>query len=131
MEIKIRPHHGLCIAFFQGKGYSSAFIQNMEHVIAQLAENPLIRIGAEQDAICRACPNLQDGICRDEKQVSAYDRAVLELCGIEAGTVLDWQSFARNVNTKIFQAGRRADICADCQWNAVCAAFDVAQPSAE
>ena len=28
--LKLRAHHGMCLAFFEGKGYSSAFTENME-----------------------------------------------------------------------------------------------------
>ena len=27
--IPLRAHHGLCLRFFQGKGYSGAFVENM------------------------------------------------------------------------------------------------------
>ena len=38
MEYKIRPHHGLCIAFFEGKGYSPEFVRHMEQTIANLKQ---------------------------------------------------------------------------------------------
>ena len=32
----IRAHHGMCVAFFQGKGYSSEFTYHMSKIIEQL-----------------------------------------------------------------------------------------------
>ena len=32
-SFKIRPHHGLCTAFFEGKGYSGDFVRNMANVL--------------------------------------------------------------------------------------------------
>ena len=29
----LRPHHGLCIAFFEGKGYNQKFVENMTNVV--------------------------------------------------------------------------------------------------
>ena len=39
---KIRAHHGMCLSFFQGKGYSGDFVENMVRMKAILAENPEI-----------------------------------------------------------------------------------------
>lgn len=32
-EFLIRPHHMLCLQFFEGKGYSSEFKEAMENII--------------------------------------------------------------------------------------------------
>jgi hypothetical protein len=29
----LRPHHGLCFQFYEGKGYSPDFIDHMEKVV--------------------------------------------------------------------------------------------------
>ncbi len=31
---KIRAHHGVCLYFFQGKGYSGEFVENMSRMKA-------------------------------------------------------------------------------------------------
>ena len=35
-KYKIRPHHGMCIAFFKGKGYSEKFTAHMKDIIKEL-----------------------------------------------------------------------------------------------
>lgn len=34
--IPLRAHHGLCLHFFRGKGYSGAFVENMARKKAML-----------------------------------------------------------------------------------------------
>lgn len=80
--IPLRAHHGLCLHFFQGKGYSGAFVENMARKKAMLEENPLVRLTDQADEICRACPNNLCGQCESAEKVRRYDRAVLSLCGL-------------------------------------------------
>ena len=40
----IRAHHGMCLTFFQGKGYSGDFVENMGAMKKILEQNPLIRL---------------------------------------------------------------------------------------
>lgn len=85
-SFNIRAHHGLCIGFFEGKGYSDDFTSNMSKMISLLEENPNVRIIDNTDEICKACPHDCCGVCASAEKVSRYDNAVLELCGIESGT---------------------------------------------
>ena len=34
--IRLRPHHGMCLAYFEGKGYSDGFTGNMQHMLELL-----------------------------------------------------------------------------------------------
>ena len=34
--IRLRPHHGMCLAYFEGKGYSDDFTENMQHMLELL-----------------------------------------------------------------------------------------------
>ena len=60
--IRLRPHHGLCIQHFTGKGYSAAFVANMTHVIAVLRAMPetQIELTADMDVLCACCPHNQE-----------------------------------------------------------------------
>ena len=40
--IKLRAHHGMCIAYFQGQGYSEIFTEHMKSIIKLLKENPIL-----------------------------------------------------------------------------------------
>ena len=115
---KIRAHHGMCLSFFQGKGYSGEFVENMSRMKAILAENPEIILMDGPDDICAACPNRQTETCAEK--ASRYDREVLRRCGLSAGERLPYREFSRKVIETILRPGVRAEICGDCQWSSLC-----------
>lgn len=120
IPMKIRPHHGLCTAFFQGEGYSGDFTENMGKITALLSEeNPQIIIAEGADEICRRCPNLSDGVCSGEK-AERYDRTVLELCGFSCGSEMSWKDLSGAVREKIISCGKLSSVCGDCQWFYIC-----------
>ena len=93
VEIKLRAHHGMCLAFFEGKGYSTGFTAHMARILEYLEqENPTVTVVAEADCICAACPHLANGICESADLVQSYDRQVLSLCGMEEHSPSDWES---------------------------------------
>ena len=112
---KIRAHHAMCLYFFQGRGYSGEFVENMKAV---LEENPTIRLMDSPDDICAACPNKVTEPCA--KKASRYDREVLRRCGLSVGERLPYREFSRKVIETILRRGVRAEICGDCQWSSLC-----------
>lgn len=120
-EYSLRPHHGLCIAFFVGKGYSPDFTENMTAVIKHLeSENPMITLVTGADMICRSCPNCRIGVCISDKKILEYDKAVLAFCGLNSADILRWKDFRDLVHDKIIHAGFRRTICGNCQWDSLC-----------
>ena len=117
---RIRAHHGLCTAYFEGKGYSNEFTDHMAAVIKKLNANPVIVPTEGADEICRCCPNLEKGVCASAEKVRHYDREVLRMCGMSGEEPVKWQDFQKKVMEKIILAGRRREICGDCQWNCIC-----------
>lgn len=117
----LRPHHGLCIAFFVGKGYSPDFTENMTAVIRHLeSENPMITLVTGADIICRSCPHCHNGICGSNEKVLEYDKSVLAFCGLNSADILHWKDFRKQVHDKIINAGYRRTICGNCQWDPLC-----------
>ena len=118
----IRPHHGMCLAFFEGKGYSDGFTAHMAQVLLRLSrEGPTMRLLPETDVICSHCPNNIGGVCAAAEKVDRYDRAVLDRCGLAAGDALPWSDFSKLVRDHILTAGKRPSICGNCEWNDICA----------
>ena len=75
----IRPHHLLCLQFFEGKGYSNGFVENMTKIHNEmLSKNPYVELTEGADDICENCPNNENGICTQEKSVSGNDRRTYE-----------------------------------------------------
>jgi DNA helicase-2/ATP-dependent DNA helicase PcrA len=118
--IAIRPHHGMCLAFYQGKGYSEGFTGHMYEMKARFETNPLVKLVVCTDEICVACPNDEDGTCKSAAKVASYDRAVLLHCGLKEGQELHYREFAQLVQDRIFAKGLRTAICGNCQWDALC-----------
>lgn len=121
--LPLRPHHGLCMAFFQGKGYSSGFTAALADRLEELegTDRPIV-LTVGTDAVCAPCPHNTGGICDAAAKVAAYDRAVLELCGLEDGTVCTFSAFTTLVQEQILHTERRREICGDCQWDKLCSA---------
>lgn len=118
--INLRAHHGMCLFFFQGKGYSDDFTKNMAEMKEILSANPLIRLVAAADDICLACPNNHQGVCSSAGKVNVYDTAVLKFCGLSVGCELPFLEFQEIVREKILETHKRPHICGDCQWNDLC-----------
>ena len=116
--INLRAHHGMCMYFFQGKGYSGDFVENMGAMKEILEENPLIRLLEGHDDVCAACPNKQTESCTEK--AFRYDREVLRRCGLSVGDTLPYRDFSENVIETILRPGLRAEICGDCQWSGLC-----------
>lgn len=124
-DYRLRPHHGLCIAFFRGNGYSPAFTANMTDIIARLdRENPLITITDETDMICGSCPHNSGGVCISDEKVADFDKAVLDACGLRFHDNIRWKIFKELVSQNIIIPGKRTLICGDCQWNDLCTTIE-------
>ena len=119
-QYKIRPHHGMCIAFFEGKGYSNEFTAHMSEMIHKLENNPTICISTQTDAICLKCPNNIQEVCETESKVAEYDRQVLKRCGLSDGMIIPYADFKKAVYEHILIPGRREEICGNCQWSEIC-----------
>lgn len=116
----LRAHHGMCLCFFKGKGYSAEFVEHMTSLSNELKEDPLIRLSNETDIVCEKCPNNDNGRCKTAEKVARYDRLVLKECGLTVGTVIRFNDFRALVCDKIINKGKRECICGDCEWNEFC-----------
>ena len=62
-DYRLRAHHGMCLAFFKGKGYSEEFTFHMARVKNDLENNPNVKVVCEIDDICSKCPNNKNSEC--------------------------------------------------------------------
>lgn len=125
--IRLRAHHGMCIAYFQGKGYSEVFTEHIKSTITQLKENPLLQLIASADVICEKCPNLLEKRrkCKTSAFVLECDKKVLEFCGLTKNQIIPWNDFFKLVCERIIFPGKRTLICGQCQWNDLCSSSDI------
>ena len=118
---KLRPHHGICIGFFQGKGYSKEFTEHMTDTIKYLEENnPQICVDSSTDEICRACPNNINGQCNGDEKVSAIDKRCLDAVNIKDSTIINYKDYKALIKEKILDKAIGINICKDCQWSHIC-----------
>lgn len=118
---KLRPHHGLCSAFFCGHGYSEAFTANMTDVLRRFRrDDPYLTLTVGEDCICQSCPHNCAHVCDAAEKVARYDNAVLSYCGLAPGSVLRWSAFCRRVDAEILDRGLLREICGDCAWVSIC-----------
>lgn len=113
---KLRPHHALCIQFFDGKGYSDEFTVHMRKIINSMTKEAMVKIIDGNDDICGKCPNLSEGICVTQDKVCRYDRKVMEICGFHAGQVLTVKDFSETAKRDIIDKHRLKEVCGDCAW---------------
>lgn len=122
-QYRIRPHHGMCLYFFEGKGYSDGFTAHMAEVKeGLLGENSktTLQLVGETDEICSACPHNKNGRCEAAEKVDRYDNGVLQYTGLKIGQELSFYEFERIVEEKILRPGYGKAICGDCQWKEIC-----------
>ncbi len=120
---RIRPHHGMCLYFFEGKGYSDGFTAHMAEVKGWLLEEQgpaSLQLVGETDEICSACPHNKSGRCESAEKVDRYDNGVLQYTGLREGQKMTFQEFERTVEEKILNPGYGKAICGDCQWREIC-----------
>ena len=51
--ICLRPHHGMCLAYFEGKGYSDGFTVNMQKMLEFFEKGADIELTVSGDEICK------------------------------------------------------------------------------
>lgn len=111
--LPLRPHHGLCLGFFRGYGYSDSFSKNMASVLSGLRPDTKLALVQGCDCICAGCPKKETGC----PGAAGYDRSVLARC---RPIPVTWGEFQRLIEEKIIRQGVLAEICGDCQWADIC-----------
>ena len=116
----LRPHHTLCALFFEGKGYSQGFVENMWAVVGDPGQN--VRITSGCDVLCQACPHNENGLCDDEAKVSGFDQHVLSQISslIEIAEPIPLSSLCQVVYDAILREGLLEKVCGECEWAALC-----------
>ena len=109
------------MAYFIGYGYSDGFSTHMARLLEKLTPDSPVVLTVGTDAVCGPCPNNSGGLCDKPELVAAWDREVLELCGLSEGYILSFGTFTRLVQDNILELGLRPGICGGCQWNGICA----------
>ncbi|RKM60348.1 DUF1284 domain-containing protein [Butyrivibrio sp. CB08] len=129
MSRMLRPHHGMCFQFYEGKGYSEDFTDHMGRIIREMEADPTqqVMLKVETDIVCENCPNNEGGKCTTQDKVKRYDEEVLKACGLEDRDEIPYADFITLVHDKIIKTGLRSDICGDCSWDYICRGKELPQ----
>ena len=131
--MELRPHHGMCFQFYEGKGYSEDFTDHMGRIIRQLEKDTsqIVRLTVATDVVCANCPNNEEGVCTSLDKVKRYDEAVLKACDLAEGDEISFSEFTDTVRSRIIEAGLRSSICGDCTWDYICRPKEISIHSIE
>lgn len=118
MKLKLRGHHLLCLQGFQGYGYDDNFVENMIKVNnLRKSDEALIEVVNIADDICKACPNLVEDKCRDDKNnanIIAMDNVVLSK--IDSSKTFKATELFEEIHDKFNNFKSVKDICLNCSW---------------
>lgn len=119
--IHLRPHHGICIQNFIGRGYSEEFIRNMKAVINELEsnKNSIVRLVSDNDVICKCCPH-NNGKCDSIGKVMGLDEACLKKSGLTPGSDIKWEKFKWILKERILMTEEFDNVCKKCEWFSLC-----------
>jgi len=124
-DVRLRGHHFICLQFFDGLGYSFAFVQNLRRVLGKVTDEPALLVEGD-DAVCAACPGLSaDHTCLDpqagETEVRRIDRLAWEILGMAPGDRLTLAEARARLEDDAIGTGRwRFEACVGCTWEDVC-----------
>ena len=122
MEIKLRPHHLLCIQKFVGRGYDGGFTQNLAKIAEYLSAHPEATVTLVEgcDEVCLPCPNRVEDKCTDGEKTDALDGAVLDCCTLKYGDTDIWSHLSKRAREEVFETDEFGKICSACQWYDIC-----------
>jgi len=114
----LRPHHLLCLLFYEGKGYDEAFVKNMDLIIAHLQQHQTVQIlltdGA--DSICSCCPNqMKNEQCSSNQKVKRLDKEVIHTFALKTGEYYNYHHIT-NVIHQALNEDNFKKICSECEW---------------
>ncbi len=113
-KIFLRPHHINCIFFFEGKGYSSEFVDNMKNIISNLDKN-IIQFQTSCDCLCLKCPRKINNLCENEEHIQLLDKLTLENYNLDLNREYVFQTII-NSFYKNFDVDKFEKICGSCEW---------------
>lgn len=120
-DLRLRPHHLLCLQTFVGRGYSEEFVEHMAVVKRQLTEipNTLITLVRGADDLCAHCPNCVEGQCTSENP-ALFDRLVEEkLARLDSSSNLP--PVLNGIPDRLYITDDTlSECCPGCEWTELC-----------
>jgi uncharacterized protein len=125
MTVRLRAHHLLCMLTYVGRGYSPAFVDNYDGIVARLSQGEPIRLAAGPDDICGPIQDATTAHCHNDSVVER-DRLALDAVHSLLGDAVDLDaefSLDPAMLTRFreaFNRGQTRAACAGCEWSGLC-----------
>ncbi|MHC1547709.1 DUF1284 domain-containing protein [Phyllobacterium sp. K27] len=125
MTIRLRPHHLLCMLTYVGKGYSQAFTDNYDGVIARLGTGEEIIIGQGPDEICQPLLETTESHCHNASVVERDAQALHDVGRLLGRTLKVGDRLKIDPQTlenmrQSFVGGMMRTACSGCEWFELC-----------
>lgn len=124
MTVRLRPHHLLCMLTYVGKGYSTAFVENYDQLVARIGDGEDIAVVAGPDDVCRPFLEGGQGHCLEPDVVNRDRTAAVSLTRLglhlAEGAVVRLDAQLLRQMREAFAAGGIRAACAGCQWSPLC-----------
>lgn len=127
MTVRLRTHHLLCVLTYVGRGYSDAFVANLNAITERLGDGESVQIVEGPDEVCGPLLGERDVHCRADR-VRQRDRAAASaLAGVLHGPVVSGATFSLDAKRltmlrEAFVSGRVRAACEGCEWTDLCSA---------
>lgn len=120
--LRLRPHHLLCIQFFEGKGYDERFIANMRRIIDRMENDASLRIflTARCDDICAACPYKVDDACEYQESVMRKDASAARFLGLRIEADAPAKELMERAAERIGGLSDIQEVCGECSMSPIC-----------
>lgn len=122
MSLVLRGHHLLCIHGFRGMGYSPGFVEEMQKIVELMRDEKKdfpIRVVADLDHACSACPNKGSIICEasadSNEHVITMDQKVIHQLGLVEGEAYKKSHLIQLTAEKVTPSDLDY-ICKGCSW---------------
>lgn len=125
VTVRLRPHHLLCLLTYVGKGYTPAFVANMDRIVERIGAGEAIALVASPDDICQGLVGSGDDHCDNtsvERRDAAAAEEVANLLGrsLKVGTQFRFDDDMRARLSQAFAAGIIRSACDRCPWSDLC-----------
>jgi hypothetical protein len=125
VTVHLRAHHLLCMLTYVGRGYTPAFVENYDGIVARLSEGEPICLVDGPDDICAPIQDITTAHCHNESVVER-DRLALDAVRALLGTAVDLdREFGLDAPMladfrAAFGRGQTRAACAGCEWSGLC-----------
>lgn len=125
MTVRLRAHHLLCMLTYVGRGYTPAFVENYDGIVARLSQGEPIVLVDGPDDICAPIQDIASAHCHNESVVER-DRLALDAVRALLGTTVELdREFSLDAPMltgfrEAFGRGQTRAACTGCEWSGLC-----------